>query len=221
MRSRHVKSLSTNYTYWLTSNHLGNFSDVPLTEVSVEGRFLTELLLTKHCRKNRRRKEEPWSKYIHSTNPNPRVNLLESQEHVQVTLRHPQNIRIDLMACMLVTRIRQLPQKSSCLPTHSHLHLTATTQRTSHDGKKAWNLIKKSRKKIMQQKAYKFHKEIWDENKEANAKNRNRIDYYQPLLFPSVSFPWPSSSVLHPKACRLIKKSHNGQTSMKSHQKIS
>jgi hypothetical protein len=26
----------------------------------------------------------------HATNPNPRVNLLESQEHVQVTLRHPQ-----------------------------------------------------------------------------------------------------------------------------------
>jgi hypothetical protein len=31
------------------------------------------------------------SKYIHlATNPNSRVNLLESQEHVQVTLRHPQ-----------------------------------------------------------------------------------------------------------------------------------
>jgi hypothetical protein len=39
------------------------------------------------------------SNYIHhSNNPNPRMNLLESQKHVQVTLRHPQsNIRIDLM----------------------------------------------------------------------------------------------------------------------------
>ncbi len=55
-------------------------------------------------RKKRRRKEEPWSKFCHSpkkekhssnyihhtTNPNTRVDLLASQEHVQVTLRHPQ-----------------------------------------------------------------------------------------------------------------------------------
>ncbi len=58
-------------------------------------------------RKKRRRKEEPRSKhpnssnYIHhSTNQTPRANHLEPQEHVQVTLRHPQtNVSTWCNAC--------------------------------------------------------------------------------------------------------------------------
>ncbi len=98
------------YTYWLTWNHSGNFRDVPLIEVSIE-----DGSAIKHCRKRRKtitfavnaqekkakertlikllkqpNKGKDSSNYTHrATNPYPRgVIILESQEHVQVTLRH-------------------------------------------------------------------------------------------------------------------------------------
>ncbi len=118
------------YTYWLTLIHSGNFRDIPLIDVSVEGRSRI-----KHCRKKKRpitftvnaqeKKAEgrtltkilwqpnegkPLSNYIHyATNTNFRINLLESQEHVQVTLCHPQTYvstwchNACWWQCMLVT----------------------------------------------------------------------------------------------------------------------
>ncbi len=62
----------------------------------------------------------------------PRVNLLASLEHVQVTWRHPQTyLRLDLMPCMLVTRIWLLPHKPRLsLNTLALLHLATTTHQT-------------------------------------------------------------------------------------------
>ncbi len=86
------------YTYWLTRLHSGNFRDIPLMEVSVEGgrRF-------KHCRKKKDRlhsqstnMKKRWKNpdqntvssqrrltffKLHSSlhQPKPRVNLLESR----------------------------------------------------------------------------------------------------------------------------------------------
>ena len=109
MSSRHVKAFS-NIRFHLLSDIVVTFAtshwlssplkaEVPQnTDTRKEGR-----LYSQSTRKKRRQKEEPWSycdkpkegKHSsncinHFTNPNPRVKLLESQEHVQATLRYPQ-----------------------------------------------------------------------------------------------------------------------------------
>ncbi len=83
------------------------------------------------------------SNYIHhSTNPNPRVNLHESQGHVQVTLRHPQTyVSTWCNAWLLVTRIRQLKHKPFCLPAHSHSHQPPPQNLHSYPANKPTNFM--------------------------------------------------------------------------------
>ena len=118
MTSRHVKSFS------LTITHSGNFRDIPMIEVSVEGGSPN-----KHCRKKRTRKEEHWSKYYDS----PKKATILQITYITPTTKTPHyvifnitptTIRIQFMSCMLVIRIGQLPHKPFCLPTHMHLHQT-------------------------------------------------------------------------------------------------
>ncbi len=110
-------------------------------------------------------------------------------------------LHIDLMSCMLVTRIRQLPLKPFCLPTHSYLHqpppqnVHSFPPPTNHPT---------CNHKITTQRPINHR-----------VQSISRFLQHPPLHRPNVTPPKPK--FCSQKACRLIKTSHNCQTSMKSH----
>jgi hypothetical protein len=216
MSSRHVKSFSTTridlLRYILVTFATSHWLRSPLkaeapqnTVPRKEGR-----LHSQSTRKKRRRKDE---------NPDQNTETDQRKQHILQTtystrftipnppsqppsitrpcsghVTSPSNIPIDLMSCVLVTRITQLQHKPFCLPTHSHFrqhHPTyirppPTTLTITH--------------------------------KSTPRPINHRVHSISPHLSTSTSPP-----SLHPakNAWNLIKKSPNGQTSMKSHMQSS
>jgi hypothetical protein len=100
----------------------------------------------------RRRQVSP--NYIHHcTKPNPQMSLLQSQNHVQVTLSHPQTYVSTWSNVCCSHESDNFHKKQSCTvdfphPKHSPLHCPYITPSKRQfyrkfRSQKAWNLIKK------------------------------------------------------------------------------
>ncbi len=249
-----LRQVILHYTYWLTKIHIGNFRDIPLIHVSVEGGSRM-----KHCRKKRRpitftvNAEEKeggrtlikilWQPEVgkrsayfihHSTNPNPRVNLLEStwcnacwwhasdnfhsnpsffqRNRTFTNHHHP--------TCIHPPPTNHRAHSISRILQHQPLHRPyITPSKRKFGSQKAWNLTKKQARNdpkmhkissgyLVRKLRSKKHKPLKD------------ISHNGQIAWNLISKS--HKKIVQQKAWNLMKKSYNnGQTSMKSHQEIS
>ncbi len=223
--SRHVKSFSNiriNLLWGILSTFATSHwwrsplkAKAPANTVArKEGRLHSQPTRKKRRRKEKLINEIMWQPKegktlfkLHHTSPlhqpKPRLNLLESQEHIQVMLCHPQTyVSTWCNACwrhewMLVTRIRQLPhepffsQRTRTFTNHHHpTHI--------HPRQQITQLAHKITQRPINHRVHSI----------------SRILQYPPLHRPYITPPKRKFSSR--QACNLIKSSHYGQTSTKS-----
>ncbi len=170
------------YTYWLTVIHSGNFRDIPLIEVSVEG-----FSIFKHCRKKRRpitctvdAQEQKGGK------KNSLIKQAQRRQNIQIPRSE---LPCLTRACLShVTSSSNIRTSRLDVMHASDTHQTAFTQTLLSPN--ALALLHQPPPQIMQQKAYNFIR------KYHNGKNRRQLFFthnqlQSPLLYiyiPSTPF---------------------------------